>query len=166
MMIFNSFTVANDYKFGAQWPNGRGRRFILPTNKTFKGICLDLAGKRSRVFVWYLKSFCKKRLLNLVLSLFINKSTKWSNQARLRICKQKTFPPVSSINSSRTKTKHDLLKLPNRTSSPSLCISGTACLIICEISLFVTAGNPEGILLATYASLTTLGRRNWRWIND
>ena len=35
MMIFNSFTVANDYNFGAQWPNGCGRRFFLPTNKTF-----------------------------------------------------------------------------------------------------------------------------------
>ena len=29
MMIFNSFTVANDHNFGAQWPNGRGRRFSL-----------------------------------------------------------------------------------------------------------------------------------------
>ena len=28
-MIFNSFTVANDYNFGAQRPNGRGRRFSL-----------------------------------------------------------------------------------------------------------------------------------------
>ena len=44
MMIFNSFTVANDYNFGAQWPNGRGRRFFLPTNETFEGICLALAG--------------------------------------------------------------------------------------------------------------------------
>ena len=44
-MFFNSFTVANDYNFGAQWPNGRGRGFFLPTNKTFEGICLALAGK-------------------------------------------------------------------------------------------------------------------------
>ena len=37
MMIFNSFTVAsNDYKFGVQGPNGRGRRFFLPTNKTLE----------------------------------------------------------------------------------------------------------------------------------
>ena len=42
-----------------------------------------------------------------------------------------------------------MLKLPNRTSSPSSCISGTACLIICEISLFVTAANREAILLVT-----------------
>ena len=42
-----------------------------------------------------------------------------------------------------------MLKLPNRTSSPSLCISGTVCLIICEISLFVTATNREAILLET-----------------
>ena len=41
MTIFKSFTVArNDYNFGAQWPNGRGRHLFLPTNKTFEGICL------------------------------------------------------------------------------------------------------------------------------
>ena len=33
-MIFNSFAVANDNNFGAQWPSSRGRRFFLPTNKT------------------------------------------------------------------------------------------------------------------------------------
>ena len=44
-MIFNSFPVANDNNFGAQWPSDRGRRFFLPTNKTFEGICLALAGK-------------------------------------------------------------------------------------------------------------------------
>ena len=32
------------------------------------------------------------------------------------------------------KTKLYLIKLPNRTSSPSSCISETACLISCEIS--------------------------------
>ena len=32
MMIFNSFTVANDFDF-------------LATNKTFEGVCLALAGK-------------------------------------------------------------------------------------------------------------------------
>ena len=45
MMIFDYFTVANDYNFGAQWPDGRGRRFFLPTNKTFEGICLALEEK-------------------------------------------------------------------------------------------------------------------------
>ena len=45
MMIFNSFTVANDYNFGGRWPNGRGRRIFLATNKTFEGVCLALAGK-------------------------------------------------------------------------------------------------------------------------
>ena len=46
MMIFNSFTVANDYNFGARWLNGRRRRFFfLATNKTFDGVCLALAGK-------------------------------------------------------------------------------------------------------------------------
>ena len=45
MMIFNSFTDANDYNFGARRPNGRGRRFFLATNKTFEGVCLVPAGK-------------------------------------------------------------------------------------------------------------------------
>ena len=75
MMIFNSFTIGNDNNFAAQWPNGRGSRFFLPTNKTFEGICLAPAGnffKRSCEFFLYLKSFYKKRLLNLVLSLFMN----------------------------------------------------------------------------------------------
>ena len=62
-MIFNSFTVANDYNFGAQWPNGRGRHFFLPTNKTFDGIHLARAGKFLQKELWilfYLKSFYKK----------------------------------------------------------------------------------------------------------
>ena len=37
-MMFNSFTVANEYNFGAQLPNDRSHRFFLPTNKTFEGI--------------------------------------------------------------------------------------------------------------------------------
>ena len=45
MMIFNTVTLTNDYNFGAQLPNGRGRRFSLPTNKTFEGICVALAAK-------------------------------------------------------------------------------------------------------------------------
>ena len=45
MMIFDSFTVANDYNFGARCLNGRGRRFFLATNKTSEGLCLALAGK-------------------------------------------------------------------------------------------------------------------------
>ena len=55
------------------------------------------------------------------------------------MCQQKTFSPVLSINSSQ---KEDFVT--------SSCISGTACLISCEISLFVTTANLEGILLATY----------------
>ena len=82
------------------------------------------------------------------------------------ICKQKTFSPVLSINSSQKDKKLYLLKLPNRTSSPTSCISATACLISCEISLFVTAANREGIFLATYVSLVSLARRNWRWISE
>ena len=79
MMIFNSFTVANDYNFGAQWPNGRGRRFFLPTNKTFEGICLALVGEFLQKEVWILfvfKVILWKSLLNLVLSLFMNMSAK------------------------------------------------------------------------------------------
>ena len=60
------------------------------------------------------------------------------------------------------KTKLYLLKLPNRTSSPSSCISEIACSISCEISQFVMAANRESILLATYTSLALLAQRNWR----
>ena len=77
------------------------------------------------------------------------------------IGKQKTFSWVLSKIQVK-KTKLYLLKLPNRTSSPSLCISETACLISCEISLFVMAVNREGILLTTYASLALLARRHWK----
>ena len=57
MMIFNSFTVANDYNFGAQWPNGRGRHFFLPTNKTFDGIYLARAGNSLQKELWILFVF-------------------------------------------------------------------------------------------------------------
>ena len=77
------------------------------------------------------------------------------------IARQKTFSLVLSINSSK-KDKALPAKTSNRTSSPSSCISEIACLISCEISQFVTAANPEGILLATYASLASFARRNWR----
>ena len=73
MMIFNSFTVANDYNFGARWPNGRRRRFFLATNKTFEGVCLALTVKFLQKELWILfvfKIILWKRLLNLVLSLF------------------------------------------------------------------------------------------------
>ena len=57
MMIFDPFTVANDYNFGAQWPNGRGRRFFLPTNKASKSICLALTGKFFQEEMWILFVF-------------------------------------------------------------------------------------------------------------
>ena len=67
------------------------------------------------------------------------------------ICKQKTFSPVSLINSSQ-KDK----ALPVKTSKPNFVICfmyfGYSWPIICEISLFVTAANRGGILLATYVS--------------
>ena len=77
-MTLNSFTVANDYNFGAQWPNGRGRRFFLPTNKTFEGNCVPLAGKflPKELWIFVFKIILLKGLLNLVLSLFMNKATK------------------------------------------------------------------------------------------
>ena len=46
MMIFSSFTVANDYNFGA--PQDRTASvvaFSCRQNKTFEGICLAVAGK-------------------------------------------------------------------------------------------------------------------------
>ena len=55
MMLFNSFTVANDYNFSARWPNGRGRRFFLAKNKTFDGVCLTFAGKFLQKELWILK---------------------------------------------------------------------------------------------------------------
>ena len=56
-MILNSFTVGNDSNFGTWWPNGRGRRFFLATNKTFEGICLALAGKILQKELWILFVF-------------------------------------------------------------------------------------------------------------
>ena len=73
MKSVHSFTFANDYNFGAQWPNGR---FFLPINKTFEGICLALAEKFLQKELWILfvfKIILYKRLLNLFLSLFMNK---------------------------------------------------------------------------------------------
>ena len=57
MMIFNSFTVANDYNLVAQWPSGRRRRFFLPTNETFEGICLAIAEKFRQKELWILFVF-------------------------------------------------------------------------------------------------------------
>ena len=62
------------------------------------------------------------------------------------ICQQKTFSPVLSINSSQ---KENFVT--------SSCISGTACLISCEISLFVTAANREGIVQLWRLSLGGTG---------
>ena len=59
-MIFNSFTVANDYNFGPQWPNRRPSRF-LAGNKTFEGICLAVPGKFRQKELWIL--FVSKTIL-------------------------------------------------------------------------------------------------------
>ena len=67
-----------------------------------------------------------------------------------------------------SQTDHALpLKLPNRFSSLSWYISGTACLIICHsIALFVMPANGETILLITYTSSALLTQRSWRWISE
>ena len=59
--------------------------------------------KRSYDFFLYLKPFCKK-LLNLVWSLLMNILCQLNKvtQEFTCICKQKTFSPVSSANSSQT----------------------------------------------------------------
>ena len=104
------------------------------------------------------KIILKKGLLNLVLSLFMNKSTKESNtRPKLNLhCKQKTFSPVSSLNSSK-KDK----TLPVKTSKANFVTFfvyfGNSWLDYCEMSLLITAANREGILLAT-----SLARRNMR----
>ena len=84
------------------------------------------------------------------------------------ICKQKPFSPgFLFIYSSQTDNwKLYQLKLSNRILSSSSCFSETASLIICEISLFITAAKREAILLVTYASLALLAQRNWRWISE
>ena len=67
-MNFNSFTVANDYNFGAQWPKGGGRRFFLPINKTVEGICLALAGKFLQKELWIIfvfKIILQKKIIKL-----------------------------------------------------------------------------------------------------
>ena len=72
MMIFNSFIVANYYNFGAQWPSGSGRRFFLPTNETFEGICLALSGKFLQKELWILfvfKIILQKRVIKFSFKL-------------------------------------------------------------------------------------------------
>ena len=66
MMIFNSFTVANDYNFGAQWPNGRGRRFFLPTNTASEDICLALKGKFPQKELWILFFFLNHSVKRII----------------------------------------------------------------------------------------------------
>ena len=73
------------------------------------------------------------------------------------ICKQKTL----FTRQNQTENALPVNWLPNRISSPSSCISVTACLTIWEISLFVTAADPEDNLLVTFARLASprlLGR--------
>ena len=71
---------------------------------------------------------------------------------------QKSFSPVSSINSSQTD-----IALPVKTSKPnfvtSSCISGTAPLIVVK---FLCYSKPRSHFGRNFASLASLVRRNWR----
>ena len=114
------------------------------------------------VRTWDISGFIEVRVrdLNSVLYLGFTSLGKsgWISLSQVRAMK---FSYVG------VKTKLYLLNLPNRTSPPFSFIWGTACLISCELSLFVyTAASREGILLATYASLASLARGNWRWIRE
>ena len=51
-------TQATD-NFRTQWPNGR--RVFLPTNKTFEGICLALAGKFMKGVIFVFKTILQKK---------------------------------------------------------------------------------------------------------
>ena len=79
-MIFNSFTVANDYTLAHNDRTAAVVAFscrqIKLLEPIFFGSCKEISSKGVVKFYLYLKSFCKKRSLNLVLSLFMNKSTK------------------------------------------------------------------------------------------
>ena len=79
-MIFNSFTVAtitllahNDRKAAVV---AFSCRQIKLFERIFFSSCEEISSKGVVKFYLYLKSFCKKRLLHLVLSLFMNKSCK------------------------------------------------------------------------------------------
>ena len=112
-------------------------------------------------FFLCLKTFCKN-LLNVVLSLvlwtwqLVNKETQDSS------CITKNF--FTGFMAEFTSKLH-LFKLPNRISSPSWCIPVTACFIICEVSLFVSAVKYwKAIMLVTYASLASQWMKVNQWI--
>ena len=70
-MIFNSFTVTNDYNLARNaWAKGRGRRFFFRANKTLICNCLALAGKFLQKELWILFVFkisCKGLTLPTLL---------------------------------------------------------------------------------------------------
>ena len=51
-MVLNSFTTANDYNLVSKWLNSR--HVFLPTDETFKGICLAIGGKFRQKELWIL----------------------------------------------------------------------------------------------------------------
>ena len=75
MMIFNSFTVANDL-FAIMARNDRTAVgfFFLTTNKTFKGICLALSGKFLERELWIL--FALKTVVQKSTKLYLLKLPK------------------------------------------------------------------------------------------
>ena len=75
MIVFNSFyTVADGYNSGSKWPNGR--RVFLPTNKTFKGICLAIVRKFLQKELWSLFVFETLLFIQTIKILFMNMSAK------------------------------------------------------------------------------------------
>ena len=120
--------------------------------KFWKALHLLSSCARGNFFKRSRDSFCVWNLLNLVLSLvlwtwrLVNKETQDS------ICITKNFFAGFM---DEFKSKLHLINLPNRISSPS-CIPVTAFLIICEVSLFVSAVKyRKAIMLVTYASLAS-----------
>ena len=122
------------------------------------------AGKFLQKQSWFflcLKPFCKN-LLNVVLSLVLWTRQLVNKETHDSICITKNFF-TGFID--EFKSKLHLFKLPNRISSPSSCIPVTACLIICEVSLFVSAVKyRKAIMLVTYASLASQWMKVNQWI--
>ena len=151
------------------WPHHRAQRPLLFSNsgvgsfashinrsvkvlwgRTYGFLFLSKKNRKSN----HLQMSLKRR--HFLLSRFKDPEC-WSGRGlNLRPPSQQTSALPTEL--TRRRTKLYLLKLPKRIPSPYPSDSGTACLIICEISLFVTAANRKAILLVTYASLASFAR--------
>ena len=77
MIILTHLLLSMITILACKWPNGR--RVFLPTIKTFEGICIAIVGLFLQKELWILfvfETMVVKKLLNLVLSLFMNMSAK------------------------------------------------------------------------------------------